>query len=44
MTRQALLTVGLLGCLTVAPLAQSRDWKRTLEQALEQTVYLKSSV
>ena len=44
MTRQVLLTVGLLSCLAATPLAQSRDWKRTLEQALEQSVYTKSAV
>jgi hypothetical protein len=44
MTRQVLLTLGLLSCLAATPLAQSRDWKRTLEQALEQSVYTKSSV
>ena len=44
MTRQVLLTLGLMSCLVAAPLAQSRDWKRTLEQALEQSVYTKSTV
>jgi hypothetical protein len=30
--------------LAAAPLAQSRDWKRSLEEALEQSVYTKSTV
>ena len=44
MTRQFLLTLGLASALAASPLAQSRDWKRALEDALEQSVYTKSTV
>jgi hypothetical protein len=44
MTRQVLLTLGLVSALAASPLAQSRDWKRALEDALEQSVYTKSTV